>query len=279
MITRRHFLLAAPAGALAAAAQGRNPVGCQNNAWQTDPADFEAFLRVLETIHRLGYAAFEANARYVQGQSADPKTARARIRQTGVQFFGAHTGSAPKFETLASIIEISAATGAAHLVLSGSGLARDGKLDPGAVRAKAEYLNRAGAYCRKNKMGLAYHNHEGEFRGGSPEMEELLRLTDPAVVSLLLDTGHAFLAGADVPAFVTRHHPRIAGMHIRDLKAGKQVPLGQGDFDQKPLAAAIRQVKWPGWLIIEEELRTTDFTRADATVQSDRRFLREVFAS
>ena len=37
-------------------------------------------------------------------------------------------------------------------------------------------------------------------------------------------------------------------MHIRDFRAGQQVPLGQGEFDCSALAAAIRKTGWTGCL-------------------------------
>jgi hypothetical protein len=43
----------------------------------------------------------------------------------------------------------------------------------------------------------------------------------------LLDAGHAYRGGADVPAFLRKHHDRIFALHLRDYNNGQQVPLGQ----------------------------------------------------
>lgn len=277
MHTRRAFLFGV--SSLAALARTANPVGCQTNAWQTEADDFEAFLRVLVNIRSLGFEGFEANVRYVQSQAAKVREARARIAETGLRFLGSHTSMATKLESLEPLIELSAEAGAERLVLSGQGLAEDGRFDEAELKAKVEYLNGVGELCRNHSLRLTYHNHQGEFRGGSAEMVELLKRTDPSAVSLMLDAGHAFLAGADVPAFFANHWQRIEGLHLRDVEGGKQVPMGQGEFNQKLLAAAIRESGWSGWLVVEEELRTTDFKRADTIVAADRKFVREVFGS
>ena len=46
---------------------------------------------------------------------------------------------------------------------------------------------------------------------------------------------------------------RIDGIHLRDARQGKEVPLGQGDYDWRPLAAAVARAKWDGWVLAEEE--------------------------
>jgi inosose dehydratase len=57
----------------------------------------------------------------------------------------------------------------------------------------------------------------------------------------------------DLAAFFTAHRARLAGLHLRDFKGEQQVPLGQGDVNWAPLAAAIRTSGWDGWVIAEEE--------------------------
>jgi len=277
MISRRTLLLAPAASLLRAGPP--NPVGCQNNAWKTDPADFDAFLGVLSRIKRIGYEGFEANVRFVQSQSGRVREAKARIGETGLRFMGSHTGMTPEPGGLEPLIAVSASFGAERLVLSGSGLFENGRLDAGKLKAKAAYLTKTGEFCRQYGMGLTYHNHQGEFHGDGIEMEQLLDQTDPENLSLMLDIGHAHLAGAGVTGFVARHHQRIGGLHLRDLKGEDQVPLGQGELDLPSLAGVIRETYWPGLLIVEEYLRTTDFAWADSATTSDRNYLRKVFNS
>lgn len=100
---------------------------------------------------------------------------------------------------------------------------------------------------------LAYHNHGPEVVGAQPEIETLFAATDPLLVSFLLDAGHAFRAGLNVPEFVARHSGRFTGLHLRDFKAGRQTPLGEGDFPLQELADVLKENGWCGWVLAEEE--------------------------
>ena len=68
-------------------------------------------------------------------------------------------------------------------------------------------------------------------------------------------------------------------MHLRDIRAGKQVPLGQGELDYAGLAAAIRKTGWPGWLTVEEEglSKSTSPQELESVLATDRRAIHKFF--
>jgi sugar phosphate isomerase/epimerase len=125
------------------------------------------------------------------------------------------------------------------------------------VKRKAAALNQAGTFAAKAGLKLAYHNHSPEFENNGAEIEALISGTDPAKVGFLLDAGHAFRAGANVPAFIRKHSSRLIGIHLRDFKNGEQVPLGAGEFPLQAVVDAVNQGVWPGWVINEEERLTS----------------------
>ncbi|MBI1786056.1 MAG: TIM barrel protein [Acidobacteria bacterium] len=272
MMSRRQMLAAAPLSLAGAGA--RIQAGCQTNAWRIQPGDFGNLLEVLGRIKGHEFDGFETGFRNLEGQFANATRAKAQIAATGLRFFGIHifllqydpqTAVAP-WDLIMRVADGSAALGAQRLILSGGPAA-----DP---RRKAEGLDRAGEYCRKAGLDLAYHNHDREFTSG--EIEGLLSHTQPGLLHLVLDAGHAFRARADVTAFFRRHHGRIGGMHLRDFRNGEQVPLGQGEFDLRPLAAEIGKTGWSGWLLAEEE-RLNDGKPGDSAVEPARRHLRKIF--
>ena len=66
---------------------------------------------------------------------------------------------------------------------------------------------------------------------------------------------------------------------MRDFnKENVQVPLGQGEFQYEPLAAAIKKAKWTGWLIAEEE-RESGEKPGDAAARPAREQIRKLFGS
>jgi sugar phosphate isomerase/epimerase len=292
MISRRDLILRVPAAAAfaaldpewlaraRAAAPARNPVGCQTNAWQIKPGDFPELVRRLEDLKRLGFEHFECNVRFVKDQFSRSTEARSAIEKTGVRFYGTHVGLGLPMKELESLVDGVAALGATRFVLSGAGkpIVQDGRLDDDALRQKVESITRLARRCQRAGLRLAYHNHRQEFLAKGAEIEALLQQSDPELVYLLLDIGHAYLEKADVPAFLTRHHRRIDALHVRDIKSGKQVPLGEGETDYAPLAAAIRNTAWPGYLTLEEEnLKTNDTDRVETVLRSSRQVIRNVF--
>jgi inosose dehydratase len=293
MRSRRDFLAALPA-ALAAAqtpcwaasqlAPTRVKLGCQTNAWRIDPHDFNQVLAVLGQLKTLGFDGFETGFRNVQGQFGQAAAARRQLEQTGLQFFGVHifleqydpqTRIAP-FDLIQTVAQGGAALGAQRLILSGGGLVQEGKLAEAALQRKAAGLNAAGKFCKSHGLKLAYHNHGPEFAERGLEIEGLYRRTDPALVDFLTDCGWAARAGMNVPAFFATHHRRIVGLHLRDFKGEQQVPLGQGDFPLKELAAVIERVKWQGWALNEEE-RLSGEKPGERAVAPARQTLRQVF--
>lgn len=254
MLTRRDLVLGVGASCLAASS-ARLSLGCQTNAWAIKPAEFDSLLAALRSIHSLGFQGFETGYRNLESHANEAAAARRQIESTGLEFFGVHiflnqydekTSIAPA-DLYHKVAQTGAAMGAKRLILSGQ------PSSAGALSRKAAGLNRAGQYTKRLGMMCAYHNHGPEFADGGREIERLLKETDGGLVSFVVDAGHAFRAGADVPAFFRAHHRRIAGLHLRDFKDGKQVPLGMGSFPLKAVAQAVRASNWRGWVIAEEE--------------------------
>ena len=266
MITRRGFLAAAAAASASGADKPR--AGCQTNAWNIDPADFNGFLDVLRNIRKIGYDGFETGFRNLLPQEGALDRAKDEIAKTGLRLIGVHiflvdydreTGIAPA-DLIKRVTNVAARLGAERLILSGATVA---------LGKKADALSAADAEARRVGMRVAYHNHPHDM----PALEKLLKAT---TADLMLDAGHAFSAGANVAAFFRQHHARIVGMHLRDFRAGSQVVLGKGEFDMLPLATSVRSENWSGWLINEEE-RLNNYKPGDCAVIPARKALRDIF--
>jgi sugar phosphate isomerase/epimerase len=233
-------------------------LGAQTNAWAIDPKRFDTFLGVLDQIRSIGYDGFETGFLNLAQQFGSPEQARASIANTGLTFFGIHiylpqnridpATKLPPSSLYEGVARGGAALGAQRLIFSGWPATTADEL-----KRKVEGLHTAGAFSKSAGLGFAYHNHWFEFQSKVDEMEALYRETDPALVSFLLDAGHAYRGGADPPAFLRKHYQRIVGLHLRDYHDGKQVPLGEGSFPLAEVAATLKQLHWSGWVLNEEE--------------------------
>jgi inosose dehydratase len=253
---RRAFVMGLGSSCFMAGSTRGISLGCQTNAWPIDPAHFDSLLSVLGKIRELGFAGFETGFRNLESQAQNLESARQQIASSGLQFFGVHifllqyderTHIAPA-ELYDKVCQTSAALGAQRLILSGAPVSTADEL-----ARKVEGLHKAAASAKRLELKLAYHNHDQEFSNSAWEFQGLLRLTDPNLVGFLLDAGHAFQGGADVPAFLEENRRRIIGLHLRDFRDGKQVPLGSGDFPLAQVAAVLKKTGWQGWVLAEEE--------------------------
>jgi inosose dehydratase len=168
------------------------------------------------------------------------------------------------------VAEAGAALGAQYLILSGAPTRSEGRA------RKIEGLSKIAEMISPLGLKLAYHNHDAEFEGAEPEIEELLSGTSPEQVWFLLDAGHIFRAKLDLTSFVTRHSSRLAGTHLRDFKTDHQVPLGSGEFPLQQVAGALERSNWSGWVLAEEE-REDGSKPGFAAVEPARQALRQTF--
>lgn len=284
-LTRRRFLATLPLMTTMGKISPSAPrAGCQTNAWTIESGNFGRLLQVIRILRALEFEGFETSFRNLEGQFGSPATARSQIGATGVQLLGVHiflqqydaVTRIPPQVLIKRIADGAAALGSQRLIVSGGGPASNGRLDQSDVLRKANALQEAAKYCSDRGLRLAYHNHGSEFALDRQEIEGLYNNTDPALVEFLLDAGHAFRARVDLPKFFTRHHQRIAGVHLRDFRGDEQVPLGSGEVNLAALAAAIQQTQWPGWLIAEEE-RASGAKPGESAAGPARQTLRRVF--
>jgi sugar phosphate isomerase/epimerase len=89
-------------------------------------------------------------------------------------------------------------------------------------RLIADQLNQAGRSAGSNgmKFALLFHNHELLPQNGSSGFAELMKHTDPALVSLELDVYWIVQAGLDPAAFLRQHKDRVKLLHLKDRLPG-----------------------------------------------------------
>ncbi len=287
LVSRRNFL-AGTAGVLATrmpAAPKAPRAGCQANGWNLDPAHFDLLLAAIRDMKELGFEGYETNIRFLQPQLSRVPEVRAALDAIGLEFIAAHT-SLPDYEKLGldkagdfitKTADQARQFGAHALVVSHKGLSPSGEFTAPALERKAQMLNLAGRRCADAGLTLAYHNHQPEFRNHAAEENGLLRSTDPKLVFLMLDIGHAWLADPDAIAVFASHPERAFGLHVRDFHNRVSVPLGEGEFPLKELAQVIRKTGWSGWLIDEEERPNEADKPGKKATGPSRKMMKEIF--
>lgn len=145
-----------------------------------------------------------------------------------------------------------------------------GEEDWAAFAAGVEAL---AVHCAHAGIDLVYHHHMGTIIQSEAEIDRLMRETGPAT-KLLLDTGHAFFAGADPTALAQRHMARVRHIHAKNVRPEvmrrveadrlsflEGVRRGvftvpgdpEGGVDFAPVLAIAAEHGYSGWLVIEAE--------------------------
>lgn len=82
----------------------------------------------------------------------------------------------------------------------------------------AEGLHLAGEICQSYNMQLVYQHHIGTVVEKAKEIGKLMKATDPHLLHLLLDTGHAYYSGSDPLALLNHYYERIRYIHLTDIR-------------------------------------------------------------
>lgn len=146
------------------------------------------------------------------------------------------------------------------------------RLDEAGWQSLAEGLNAAGRIAQEYGLKLTYHHHGGTVVERLEEINRLMELTDPALVYLLYDTGHAYYGGAEPLALLRKHYDRIAYIHLKDvrlsvleearteeadfvtcIRKGVFTVPGDGCIDFQPILAELLARGYNGWAMLEGE--------------------------
>ena len=219
--------------------------------------DYEGTLRQLAS---LGYREVEAAGFYKHS----PEQVKTALTAAGLSMPSAHHSSNDLNKGFDEILAYGQALGLKYLICSFPGIKDPSRLKNGAFRSQVEAFtlddyrwnaDQFNAWGRKTKAAgiqFGYHNHTMEFRPteGVVPFEEMIRLTDPALVTFEMDCGWVSVGGGDPVALLKRYPTRISMLHIKDFKAGDQpasitapppaAELGRGTVLLQPIFAAAK---------------------------------------
>ena len=133
-------------------------------------------------------------------------------------------------------------------------------------------LHELGKLAAEKGMSIVYHHHMGTGVQTFEEIEKLMNLTDPTLVSLLVDTGHMVFAGGDPAKLIKKFGNRVKHVHFKDIreeimkrsiqenmsflesvKLGVFTVPGDGMIDFVPIINALNDINYKGWIVVEAE--------------------------
>jgi sugar phosphate isomerase/epimerase len=255
--TRREFLRASAAVAAAATLAGRLaakpfslPQGLQIYSVREQLAkDFEG---TLAKVRAAGYTVVEAAGYY----NRSAQEFRKAMDTAGLRCVSSHHTLTVLRTQLDAWIDYGHTLGIEYIVCSSSGGVHRDAAATGAQtlddwRFIAGEFNRIGERVKAAGMTFGIHNHTPEFAllDGVTVYDELLRLTDPKLVTFEMDAGWVHASGHDPVAYLKRGPGRYPLMHVKDMVPaadGKQrmTVLGKGSIDYAPILRAAMGLRY-----------------------------------
>jgi sugar phosphate isomerase/epimerase len=263
MQSRRDFLKTGSAAILGGSAfmqgsplQARTlnvPLGLQLYSVRDQlPNDYDGTLR---KIGALGYREVESAGYF--NHSADE--VKQSMSEAGLHLVSAHYSSDVLHQQLDQAIQFSKDVGVSYIICSYPGFKDPSRLRsiPAHERSNAftladwrwnaEQFNTIGEKVSEANLKFGYHNHTMEFHvtEGVVPYVELLRLTDPAKVTMEMDCGWVVVGGGNPIEYLQKYPKRISMLHVKDFKGITPtsslsneptiVELGQGTIDYGPI--------------------------------------------
>jgi inosose dehydratase len=173
-----------------------------------------------------------------------------------------------------------------------------GRVHPGLSLSDAQWDTAARGIDRiaravRDETGLhtVFHHHCAGFVETPQEIDALLARTDPTLVGLCLDSGHATYGGGSPLEMLRRHRSRIWHVHFKDcepqvaararaeqwdyqtaLRHGLFCELGKGSVDFPALLRELERTDYEGWIVVEQDVLPTMGAPLDSA-QRNRRYL------
>lgn len=177
-------------------------------------------------------------------------------------------------------------------------VADDMLLSPAGAQTFAQGVNRvAAAIYAQTGLRSALHNHCAGFFERPDEVENILALTDPDIVGLVMDTGHYVFGGGccdDLLDAFDRFADRIWYVHFKDCDAnlmaaarkhewdyfesvehGIFCELGKGCVDFPGTLAWLKERNYQGFITVEQDILPGMGHPYDSAVRN-RDYLREI---
>ena len=149
-----------------------------------------------------------------------------------------------------------------------------------------------GSYAWQLGFRAVIHPHAGTYIETDAEIERIVEGLDGSLVGLCLDSGHFRYGGADPAQRVRDYRSVLQHVHLKDchtqvisdvrrddagleeaLARGVFTELGKGDSGIDAVVAALREVGYDGWVVVEQDRLLDERVTRQELVASQRRNL------
>jgi inosose dehydratase len=259
--------------------------GCSAITW-SDNAE-----KAIEEISADGFAGIQLRAPTLD-QYPDPHVLRDLLAKHKLTFVALSSGAASldptvrksQLETHVKHAQYLHEAGGHYLQLVASSAKPTQSFTADEFKLQGELFTEIGKGIADYGIKLGFHNHMNTV-GQPPEaVDAILKASDPNFLFLELDVAHYLQGGGDSAAAIRKYGKRILFMHFKDVKNAttasgyEWVELGQGRVDFPAVFAALHEINFRGWGIVElDHVPAGDSHSPQEANAASLRFLREKF--
>ena len=223
--------------------------------------------QAIRDISEVGFRGIQLRANILKEFNDDSKAVAQLLQQHKLQFValsgggprGADYNEAEVVETQVKQATFLKKAGGMYLQMTDSARPKDRKPLDDDFKKLGRLLTEVGKRTVDLGVPMAYHNHMGSVGQSPDEVDALMDAADARYVKLLLDVAHYAQGGGDPAKAIKKYRERILFLHIKDLdsksSAGSAayqfVELGRGRVDLPAVFAALKEINFRGWAIVE----------------------------
>jgi inosose dehydratase len=225
--------------------------------------------QAIKEISALGFPAIQLRSNILKDYGERPKDLRDLLQQYHLTMVALSSGGvsiAPGTENDEITKHVRNAkfvheVGGLYLQVTDSARPKGRKPEATDFKQLGKVLTEIGKRAVDLGVPVGYHNHMGSLGEAPDEVERIMDAADPRYIKMELDIAHYQQGGGDPVRAIRQYHDRLLFLHIKDVeslaandergRAYRWVELGRGRVDLPAVFAALKDVKFRGWAVIE----------------------------
>ncbi|HWP43688.1 MAG TPA: sugar phosphate isomerase/epimerase [Blastocatellia bacterium] len=225
----------------------------------------------IKEIAELGFRGIQLRSNILKEFGDRPESLGDLLRKHELQFVamsgggphGVDYAEAEAIQTQVRHIAFMREAGGLYLQMTDSSRPKDRKPAAEDFKKLARVLTEVGKRAADMGVVMAYHNHMNSLGEAPDEVDHIMDAADSRYVKLLLDVAHYTQGGGDPAAAIRKYRDRLLFLHIKDVESPvpgaanvqsrsyRFVELGRGRVDLPGVFAALKEIGFRGWAVIE----------------------------
>jgi inosose dehydratase len=225
-------------------------------------------VQAIKDISEVGFRGIQLRSPIIKDFGDRPKALQELLKQYHLEMVALSSGDV-RIDTGTQADQLALHTrnaefvrdvGGRYLQVTASPRPKDRKPTAEEYKKQAQLITEIGKRASDIGVPVGLHNHMNGLAEAPDEVDRILNEADPRYVKLELDIAHYQQGGGDPVKAIKQYRERILFLHLKDVvsvPAGeggrpyKWVELGHGKVDVRAVIAALKEISFTGWAVVE----------------------------